>query len=188
MDVASADCPTTLMLATMERLKTSEAQTKHIETSLCDKCAVIRIDDKSWGLGVEKRDDGRGAPFVLFPESTGPTGPVERIELAYEREDTYPDLPTLQQGSTNGCEFCKLLQESLILHCHATYKSKGQGVARIRTRKISYSWRHIDLPVGGLHPPEYRRGILELDYDWIRDTTRPDCQRLYFEFFSDQGW
>lgn len=160
------------------------------ETSLCDKCAIIRIDDKKWAHRIEKRDGGRGAPFVTFPEFKELFSTEERIELAYEREDTYPDLPALEQGSMNGCKSCKLLRESL-QEQWAISKSERQGIARIHTRKISYVWTGMGTRMRILShkpcPPKPRRANLKLDFDWINDTASPVSDILMFEFFSDQG-
>jgi len=96
------------------------------ESTLCEKCSVLRINDKELGGHRTQNDDGEDTPG-LFSGQT-----VFEQHLDYEHCDLLPDLPYLRDTAEAGCAFCAMLRNSTL----------GRGFANPArvTFGLTYCW------------------------------------------------
>jgi hypothetical protein len=77
------------------------------ESPLCEKCSVIRFNDKA--LGGYETTNGTGESVLAF----GIDYP-ETLKLDYMHHDTLPDLPCLEASAEAGCAFCSALRNATL--------------------------------------------------------------------------
>lgn len=66
---------------------------------LCDQCKPLQLDESR----------------LVPPELTGPPDESTiKIPVAFERRDTFPNLPIMESAGQNGCEFCKMLRQAIL--------------------------------------------------------------------------
>ncbi|KAJ5088547.1 hypothetical protein N7456_012163 [Penicillium angulare] len=71
---------------------------------LCDRCQVLRFDDKENGGTIKTSPTGED--YVSF-------GPNQRILLDYDLEDEFPDLPILSASSSR-CALCSVIKDKIL--------------------------------------------------------------------------
>jgi len=154
-------------MAAMERTFNAE------ESTLCEKCSVLRINDRELAIHKVQNNDGEHTSGVSFVEE------FFQQELNYIHADLLPDLPYLRDTADAGCAFCAILRSAALELAFV----KPAGV----TFTLQYCWRLNEIPrywvcalqafmrVEDGEPESYttwRAGIFEVDCK--EGDTRPD--------------
>jgi hypothetical protein len=77
---------------------------------LCERCKVLEFDDRD--LGGFEMISSNGERYLNFRES-GLLNSERSLSLKYALEDQTPHLPQLKASAEAGCEFCRLLRQSI---------------------------------------------------------------------------
>lgn len=78
------------------------------ESTLCDKCSVLRFNDKE--LGGHKTQSHDGEEVLSFMNENDRRERYRELWLDYIHEDSFPDLPCLRAAAEAGCAFCAMLR------------------------------------------------------------------------------
>ncbi|CAI6045689.1 unnamed protein product [Clonostachys chloroleuca] len=82
--------------------------------SLCERCKVVAFDDAEFeGFKRVKTKDSDFLSYDL-PEKQQEGDEKFEFRLDFDLEDTFPHLPQLTQGATDGCGFCGYLKHLLL--------------------------------------------------------------------------
>jgi hypothetical protein len=96
---------------------------------LCEKCKVIELNDHFPGLEEAILDDGH--PVLKYNGTD--------LELDFDRWDTFPDLPGLEESAEMGCGFCGLLRSTLQDILADQFAKHGNVDGRLRLSKLVYA-------------------------------------------------
>ena len=110
-------------MAAMERTVNAE------ESTLCEKCSVLRINDRELAIHEAQNDDGEDT------SSISSDGKFFHQRLNYEHCDLLPDLPYLRDMAEAGCAFCAMLRSAVL-------EQDFLDPARV-TFRLSYCWSFI---------------------------------------------
>jgi len=114
------------------------------ESLLCDKCSVLRIDDREQG-GHQAQNDA-GEPILKFNNSDEV---FRELWLDYVHHDSLPDLPYLKASAEAGCAFC------------ATLRSAALELGFAKSAQVTFNLRYLWYP----HTkPQY--GLCTLVANW----------------------
>ncbi|KAK8040068.1 HET-domain-containing protein [Apiospora rasikravindrae] len=102
-------------------------------TSLCERCKCLELDDADLG-GFDGASSTQGRSFLAFDKGDD----ARNIPLDYRFEDWLPDLPRLAESGRNGCDFCKLLRQSLF----QAGLAKASDPARV-ILSMAYVWKTL---------------------------------------------
>lgn len=105
-------------------------------STLCEKCSVLRINDRElFGLEAQN-DDGEDT------SSVSSEGEYFQGKLNYIHYDLLPDLPYLRATAEEGCAFCAMLRNTVL-------EQDFVKPARV-TFSLSYSWKFFSAPERGV--------------------------------------
>jgi hypothetical protein len=82
----------------------------NLESTLCDKCSVLRFDDMR--LGGYKVQNDHGEEILRFDNECDAWG--RRLWLDYMHHDSLPELPHLGASAEAGCVFCAMLRSAAL--------------------------------------------------------------------------
>jgi len=110
------------------------------ESPLCDKCSVLRFNDKD--LGGHKAQSNDGQDILSFPGGDGSQEWSRQLWLDYTHHDSLPDLPRLKASAETGCAFCAILRSTAL--------ELGFAKPVQVTFKLCYIWYPKTIPQYGL--------------------------------------
>ena len=110
------------------------------ESPLCDKCCVLRFDDKE--LGGHKAQSHDGQDMLSFGLGNNSRELGSQLRLNYLHHDSLPDLPRLKASAETGCAFCAILR-SMALELGFTKPAQV-------TFELRYIWYPTTIPQYGL--------------------------------------
>ena len=102
------------------------------ESTLCEKCSVLRINDRELAIHEAQNDDGEDT------SSYSSEGVSFQQRLNYEHCDLFPDLPYLRDTAEVGCAFCAMLR-SAVLEQHFVKPAQV-------TFSLKYCWKFFSAP------------------------------------------
>lgn len=112
-------------MAATERIFNAE------ESTLCEECSVLRIDDRELAIHQAQNHDGEDSPS--FPSD----GKSSRHWLDYDHCDLLPDLPYMRASAEAGCAFCAMLRSAAL--------EKNIFVPAQVAIGLSYCWRFDEI-------------------------------------------
>lgn len=77
--------------------------------SFCERCKVLALDDADQG-GFESISIYDGELELKFDKKDH----LRTLELEFNLEDRYPDLPTLSESSAKGCQSCDFIKAAIL--------------------------------------------------------------------------
>jgi len=110
------------------------------ESPLCDKCSVLRFNDKE--LGGRKAQSHDGQEILSFTDGNNPYEPCRELWLDYIHRDSLPELPCLKASAEAGCAFCAILRSTAL--------ELGFTRPVQVTFKLCYLWYPRTIPQYGL--------------------------------------
>jgi hypothetical protein len=139
------------------------------ESFLCDKCSVLRFDDKALGflergwssIFDNKEDEAQRLREVKDEEGDDGSSlsfdydGCRNLQLRYHHTDLLPDFPGLEESVNLGCSFCMSLREAI-------YRVELNKTGRV-VLSMRYRWREHPLPI------DETKGCLELIVDFVED-------------------
>ncbi|KAF1830895.1 HET-domain-containing protein [Decorospora gaudefroyi] len=152
----------------------------HVESDLCDKCSVLKFDDKQLGRRQARRDVANDVLRFDF-EDRRHRG--KSFELDYVHTDLLPDLLRLKASADAGCAFCAALRD-------ATLQRRPARSGPIRYR-LRYKWERwsdrLDHPQLNMLVADWAvgdesfEGVGKVSHDrslvfWV-DCEEDDCNR-----------
>ena len=102
------------------------------ESTLCEKCSVLRIDDRELAIHQAQNDDGEDT------SSYSSDGEFFQQNLNYIHDDLLPDLPYLRATAGEGCAFCAMLRSAVL-------EQDFVKPARV-TFRLAYIWKIFSAP------------------------------------------
>ena len=102
------------------------------ESTLCEKCSVLGIDDRELAIHQAQNDDGEDT------SSCSSDGETFQQKLNYIHDDLLPDLPYLRATAGEGCAFCAMLRSAVL-------EQDFVEPARV-TFSLTYCWRFFSAP------------------------------------------
>jgi len=103
------------------------------ESTLCEKCSVLRINDRE--LAGHRTLDDDGEKVLGF---RGAAEPFRMLSLDYTYPDLLPDLPYMRASAEAGCAFCAMLRSAAL--------EKNNAEPAQVTFILSYYWRFEETP------------------------------------------
>ncbi|KAH6878052.1 heterokaryon incompatibility protein-domain-containing protein [Alternaria rosae] len=110
------------------------------ESTLCNKCSVLRFNDKR--LGGHKAQNNDGQEILSFIVGNDSQEPCQQLRLDYLQHDSLPDLPHLKASAEAGCAFCAILRSMAL--------ELGFAKPAQVTFKLCYCWHTRTRPQYGL--------------------------------------
>jgi len=110
------------------------------ESPLCDKCSVLRFNDKE--LGGHKAQSHDGQDILSFGRAKDSQEVCRQLYLDYIHHDSLPDLPRLKASAEAGCTFCAILRKMAL--------ELGFSKSVQVTFKLGYLWYPRTIPQYGL--------------------------------------
>jgi len=140
------------------------------ESTLCDKCSVLRFNDKE--LVGHKAQYDNEEDILGFADEYGPRLHRPPLWLDYMHRDSLPELPCLRARAEAGCAFCAMLRSAAL---ELNFFESGEVTVR-----LYYDWASND-PRYGLCTLTANLQIENLGLQ------RNSADRLVFEVDCEQG-
>jgi hypothetical protein len=147
-----------------------------LESTLCDKCSVLRFDDRRLGGYTVQNDHGEE---VLRIDHDKYDGTSRQLWLDYIHHDSLPELPYLRASAEAGCAFCAMLrsvtlERNFVDPARATFSLfyKWTNYALIPLRGTCSLSAVLQVGGNGLEPASCR--VLEFGVDCEQGDSRPD--------------
>jgi hypothetical protein len=121
------------------------------EAKLCERCSILRFDDKAFG-GYESEDED-GRPILKIREEDrenvtwgylksryhAPDRRCAYLLLDFNLLDTLPHLPELEKSADSGCEFCGILRSAIL-------RKYADCDGRVEIETLAYFWSNENGP------------------------------------------
>ncbi|KAI2464531.1 heterokaryon incompatibility protein-domain-containing protein [Annulohypoxylon bovei var. microspora] len=142
-------------------------------STLCNRCKALDLDDVAIGGFASGGEDGQ--EYLKL----GADDRYRHIDIDYYRHDIYPALLNIRKSASDGCEFCELLQDSILSPAFEKALAKDDvdtSAAFYFSIKLNYGWRVDNLPDGY----EKNRGLASLEARLtIEYEERLDCSYTF---------